>query len=108
KCVPLAAVLLGAKRSTIQYVDIFAGLAFLSDFVEVSPLRVPRGSLLLGTNIDVRVAVVVNANGDRELTVEDAANTPGIMKTGDVSVSFISDATGYLYSNPYSSDPDAP
>src|SRR5699024_9825787 len=47
-------------------------------------------------------------NGDRELTVEDAVNNPGIMKTGDVSVSFISDATGYLYSNPYSSDPEAP
>src|SRR5699024_6327292 len=55
-CVPMEAVLLGDKDSTMQYGDIFAELAFLPDFVEVSPLRVPRGSLLLGTNIDVRVA----------------------------------------------------
>lgn len=107
-CVPMESVLLGSKDSTMQHGDVFAELAFLPNFVEVSPLRVPRGSLLAGTNIDVRVAGVIHPNGDKEYTEGEAATTAGIMKTGKVSVSFISDATGYLYSNPYSTDPNAP
>src|SRR5699024_9887044 len=107
-CVPMESVLLGDKDSTMQHGDVFAELAFLPNFVEVSPLRVPRGSLLAGTNIDVRVAGIINPNGDNEFTEEEAATTAGIMKTGKVSVSFISDATGYIYSNPYSTDPAAP
>lgn len=107
-CVPMESVLLGNKDSTMQYGDVFAELAFLPNFVDVSPLRVPRGSLLTGTNIDVRVAGVINPNGDNEFTEEEAATTAGIMKTGKVSVSFISDATGYIYNNPYSTDPTAP
>src|SRR5699024_11010125 len=49
-CVPMESVLLGDKDSTMQYGDVFAELAYLPNFVEVSPLRVPRGSLLAGTN----------------------------------------------------------
>lgn len=116
-CVPMESVLLGDKDSTMQSGDVFAELAYLPNFVEVSPLRVPRGSLLTGTNIDVRVGGVIDANGDKIIldngdeilpTIEEAIDKAGIMKTGDVSVSFISDATGYIYSNPYSTDADAP
>src|SRR5699024_2979416 len=38
-CVPMESVLLGDKDSTMQYGDVFAELAFLPNFVEVSPLR---------------------------------------------------------------------
>lgn len=107
-CVPMESVLLGDKDSTMQYGDVFAELAFLRNFAEVSPLRVPRGSLLAGTNIDVKVAGIINPNGDKDFSPEEAAEIAGLMKTGKVSVSFVSDATGYIYSNPYSSDPAAP
>src|SRR5699024_722875 len=80
----------------MQQGDILAELAFLTKFAKVSPLRIPRGSLLTGTNIDVKIAGAVPAAVD------------GSMSTGDVSVSFISDAVGYIFPNPYSSAADAP
>lgn len=95
-CVPLQSVLLGSEDATMQQGDILAELAFLPKFAKVSPLRIPRGSLLTGTNIDVKIAGAVPAAVD------------GSMSTGDVSVSFISDAVGYIFPNPYSSAADAP
>lgn len=95
-CVPLQSVLLGEDDATMQQGDIFAELAYLPKFPKVSPLRIPRGSLLTGTTIDVKIAGAVEAATD------------GSMSTGDVSVSFISDAVGYIYPNPYSSASDAP
>lgn len=95
-CVPLQSVLLGSEDATMQQGDVLAELAFLPKFAKVSPLRIPRGSLLTGTNIDVKIAGAVPAAVD------------GSMSTGDVTVSFISDAVGYIFPNPYSSAADAP
>lgn len=95
-CVPLESVLLGDKDATMQQGNVLAELAYLSNYPDVSPIRVPRGSLLTGTNIDVQVAGILPAAND------------GTMSTGDVSVTFVSDATGYISANPYSDDPSAP
>src|SRR5699024_10461203 len=73
-CVPLQSVLLGSEDATMQQGDVLAELAFLPKFAKVSPLRIPRGSLLTGTNIDVKIAGAVPAAVD------------GSMSTGDVSV----------------------
>jgi|GEM_PF-480813 len=95
-CVPLDSLVLGNKDSTMQSGDVFAELAYLPRYPDVSPLRVPRGSLLSGTNIKVKLAGSV------------PAATDGSMDTGEVSVSFLSDAVGYIFPNPYSTDPKAP
>src|SRR5699024_1094364 len=95
-CVPLESVLLGDKDATMQQGNVLAELAYLSNYPDVSPIRVPRGSSLTGTNIDVQVAVILPADND------------GTMSTGDVSITFVSDATGYISANPYSDDPSAP
>lgn len=95
-CVPLDSILLGDKDATMQSGDVFAELAFLPDFAEISPLRVPRGSLLSGSNIKVKLAGTVPAATDDSLD------------TGEVSVTFISDAVGYISPNPYSDSPNAP
>lgn len=95
-CVPLESLLLGNKDSTMQKGNVFAELAYLPRYPDVSPLRVPRGSLLLGTNIKVKLAGSVPAANDDS------------MDTGEVSVTFLSDAIGYIFPNPYSNDPKAP
>ncbi len=91
-CVPLMSTLLGNKDATLQSGDVHAELAYLPNYPDVSPLRIPRGSLLTGSNIDVRVG------GD----------VPAGFSTGDISVTFLSDATGYLLPNPYSDAHEAP
>ncbi|MBM1142337.1 Ig-like domain-containing protein [Alcanivorax sp. ZXX171] len=91
-CVPIDAVLLGDRDATQQSGNVFTELAYQPDFPQVSPLRIPRGSLLNGTNVSVKVAGTV----------------PAGIETGDVTVTFLSDATGYLMPNPYSNRDDAP
>ncbi len=91
-CVPIEAVLLGDADATQQRGDVFTELAFLPNYPEVSPLRIPRGSLLTGSNVRVKVAGVV----------------PAGIETGDIAVTFLSDASGYLLPNPYSERPEAP
>jgi len=91
-CVPIEAVLLGDGDATQQSGDVFTELAFLPHYPEVSPLRIPRGSLLTGSNVKVKIAGVV----------------PGGIETGDIAVTFLSDASGYLLPNPFSQRPEAP
>ena len=91
-CVPVQSTLLGSKDATMQGGDVFAELAFLPNYPEVSPLRIPRNSLLSGSNIEVKVAGEVKAG----------------IETGAIAVTFLSDASGYLMPNPYSDAHEAP
>lgn len=91
-CVPIRSTLLGDRDATQQSGDVFAELAFQPRFPFVGPLRIARGSLLTGSNVQVRIAGTV----------------PAGIETGDVSVTFLSDGTGYLMPNPYSQRPEAP
>ena len=91
-CVPIQSTLLGDKDATMQTGDVFAELAFLPNYPDVSPLRIPRNSLLSGSNVTVKVAGEVEAGID----------------TGAISVTFLSDASGYLLPNPYSDAHEAP
>ena len=91
-CVPVQSTLLGSKDATMQGGDVFAELAFLPNYPEVSPLRIPRNSLLSGSNIEVKVAGEVSAG----------------IETGAIAVTFLSDASGYLMPNPYSDAHEAP
>lgn len=91
-CVPVQSTLLGGKDATLQSGDVYAELAFLPNYPDVSPLRIARNSLLTGSNIEVKIAGEVHAG----------------METGAISVTFLSDASGYLLPNPYSDAPEAP
>ncbi|MGJ3256906.1 MAG: Ig-like domain-containing protein [Alcanivorax sp.] len=91
-CVPIQSTLLGDKDATMQTGNVFAELAHLPNYPDVSPLRIPRNSLLTGTNVTVKVAGEVAAG----------------IETGAISVTFLSDASGYLLPNPYSDAHQAP
>ncbi len=91
-CVPLLARLLGDTTVARQSGDVFAELAHTPNFPEVTPLRIPRGSLLKGDPLAVRIGGQVDAGFD----------------SGEVTVTFLSDATGYLIPNPYSDSDTAP
>jgi hypothetical protein len=90
--VPVIATLLGDNTQSQQQGDVFTELAFVPNYPLATPLRISRGSLLKGDALDVRVSGEVPAGFD----------------SGDVTVQFISDASGYLLPNPYSDAPDAP
>ncbi len=91
-CVPLIAKLLGDNTASKQQGNVFAELAFAPNFPDKTPLRIPRGSLLKGDPLDVNIGGAVPAGFD----------------SGEVTVTFLSDANGYLLPNPYSDDPGAP
>ncbi|MAX55778.1 MAG: hypothetical protein CL537_09765 [Alcanivoracaceae bacterium] len=91
-CVPLQSTLLGSKDATLQSGNVYAELAYLPNYPDVSPLRIARNSLLTGSNIDVKVG----------------GEIPAGISTGDISVTFLSDASGYLLPNPYSDAHEAP
>ena len=94
--IPVNAMLLGGVGSatapavTQQEGDVLGDLAFLPDWPTVSPLRIRRGTLLTGSNIDVKIGGKVDAG----------------FESGQVRVQFLSDANGYLIPNVY--DPDGP
>jgi len=91
-CVPLIARLLGDSTASKQQGNVFAELAFAPNFPDKTPLRIPRGSLLKGDPLEVNIGGAVPAGFD----------------SGEVTVTFLSDANGYLLPNPYSDDPGAP
>lgn len=90
--VPINALLLGERSSSQQQGDIHAELAFVPDYPDVTPLRVPRGSLLRGSSV----------------AVEIAGEVPAGFETGEISVRFVSDAAGFLLPNPYTQAEDSP
>lgn len=91
-CVPVIANLLGDTTVSKQSGDVFAHLAFAPNFPDITPLRIPRGSLLKGEPLAVKIGGQVDAGFD----------------SGAVTVTFLSDANGYLIPNPYTDDPSAP
>lgn len=90
--VPIASRLLGNNSASQQAGNMYAELAFVPNFPEVTPLTMRRGNLLSGSSVDVKIVGVV----------------PAGLSTDSIRVSIISDATGYMLPNPYSRAVDAP
>lgn len=103
-CVPIKSVLLGDTTSSQTTGDLFAELAFVPNFPDATPLRISRGTLLNGASVDVLVAgyvpMLIDTDNDGE------TDTP--LATGDIKVTFLSDANGYLFANPYTDKADEP
>lgn len=97
-CVPVVAKLLGDTTESGQMGNIYAQLAFAPNFALNTaskgkiPLRIKKGALLNGS------ALSVNIGGQ----------VPAGFNSGAVTVTFMSDANGYLLPNPYTSNPNAP
>src|SRR5699024_4309445 len=53
-CVPVNSVILVDKDASMQQGDLLAELAYIPNYPNITPLRVPRGSVLSGSNIKVR------------------------------------------------------
>ena len=103
-CVPVESILLGDESISQAMGNLYAELAFVPNYPEVTPLRVPRGTLLSGSSLDVLVAGQVPMWVDTD--DDDQADTP--LQSGNLSVTFVSDANGFLMPNPYSRQYDAP
>ncbi|MBL3557911.1 MULTISPECIES: Ig-like domain-containing protein [Marinobacter] len=99
--VTLNSVLQGIAGPSQQTGGLFAELAYAPAFEadEPLPLRVPKGSVLNSSSLDVRI------NGS--VPVIDPG-TGEIQQTGNIKVTMLSDATGYLMPNPYTDDMNAP
>lgn len=89
--VPVNSTLLGNDSATQSEGNVAAELASSVVYPFVTPIRVPRNTLLTGSNIDVMIGGAV----------------PAGISSGKVKMHFLSDATGYLTSNPYSTRGDA-
>lgn len=97
--VRLGSNLLGPDNQTFMGPDaggpkdlIFAQLASLSEYPEVTPMTIPKGTLLRGTEVDVKVAGL----------------QPAGLTSGEIRVRFLSDANGFMVPNPYSDSKRAP
>lgn len=99
--VTLNSVLQGQAGPSQQTGSLFAELAFAPSFgaEESLPLRIPKGSVLNSTSLDVFVGGIV--------PVADAA-TGELQTTGNIKVTMLSDATGYMSPNAYTDDINAP
>ena len=90
--VPVESFVLGSESFTKLEGDLAADLAFVPDFPGAVPLRVPAGSVLSGSAVDVNILGEVDAG----------------IETGEVQITLLSDANGYLIPNPFSDAKDAP
>lgn len=95
--IALGSVLLGNTPNSWQTGEMWAELAYSPNFPEMTPLRIPRGTLLSSTSLDVNVGGVV-----------PLMTATGVQQTGDIHVTMTTDAIGYLYRNPFSDADDAP
>lgn len=102
----LNSVLQGVTDPSQQTGSLFAELGYAPEFGadEPLPLRIPRNSVLRGTSIDVKVGGKVPILKARE----GDGNYGPQETTGDIKVTMISDATGYLSPNPYTDNDSAP
>ena len=104
--VTLNSVLQGTAGPSQQTGSLFAELGYAPSFGsdEPLPLRIPRNSVLRGTSIDVKVGgevpILKARAGDGNYGPQET--------TGDIKVTMISDATGYLSPNPYTDNDSAP
>ncbi|MBI53183.1 MAG: hypothetical protein CL551_02240 [Alcanivorax sp.] len=90
--VPVNSTLLGQDSATQSSGNVSAELASTVSYPDVTPFRIARGTLLTGSNIDVMIGGAV----------------PAGISSGQVNMHFLSDATGYMVPNPYSTADDAP
>ena len=90
--VPVQSFVLGDESFTGLSGDLAADLAFAPNFPNAVPLRVPAGSVLRGTPVDVNIL----------------GEIPSGLETGEVTITILSDANGYLIPNPFSDSPSAP
>ncbi|MBC7190790.1 Ig-like domain-containing protein [Marinobacter sp.] len=90
--VPVESFVLGSESFTRLEGDLAADLAYVPDFPGAVPLRVPAGSVLSGSPVEVNILGEVNAG----------------IETGKVQITLLSDANGYLIPNPFSDAKDAP
>jgi len=99
--VTLNSVLQGIAGPSQQTGGLFAELAYAPSFGadEPLPLRVPKGSVLTSSSLDVKI------NGSVPVI---NPSTGQMQTTGDIKVTMLSDATGYLSPNPYTDDLNAP
>lgn len=99
--VTLNSVLQGVAGPSQQPGDLFAELAFAPAFRadEALPLRVPKGSVLNSTSLNVRIG--------GEVPILNAT-TSQLQTTGNIKVTLLSDASGYMSPNPYTDDLNAP
>ncbi|MEC7433887.1 MAG: alkane uptake protein AupB, partial [Pseudomonadota bacterium] len=99
--VTLNSVLQGEAGPSQQTGDLFAELAYAPAFDadEALPLRIPKGSVLKSTSLNVLVGGKVQ--------VLDAA-TGEDQQTGTIKVTMLSDASGYMSPNQYTDDINAP
>lgn len=91
-CVPVVGTLLAHQTSSKLSGNVFAQLAYVVNFPQVTPLRIKKGSIFTGNALQVLIGGKVPVGFD----------------SGKVHIQLISDATGYLYPNPNSSSPNAP
>src|SRR5690554_6312359 len=99
--VVLNSVLQKVTDSSQQTGSLFAELAYAPSFEanEAIPLRIPKGSVLESTSLNVKVGGKVQ--------VLDAA-TGNKQQTGTIKVTMLSDASGYMSPNAYTDDLSAP
>ncbi|MFO7528049.1 MAG: Ig-like domain-containing protein [Marinobacter sp.] len=99
--VTLNSVLQGTAGPSQQTGGLFAELAYAPAFEadQPLPLRVPRSSVLNSSSLDVKI------NGTVPIINPE---TGEIQQTGNIKVTMISDASGYLLPNPYTDDLNAP
>lgn len=99
--ITLESVLQGNAGPSQQTADLFAHVAYApaNDDAFGVPLRIPRNSKLASSSLDIRI------NG-RVPVIDESTGT--IQTTGDIKVTMLSDASGYLLPNPYSNSPSAP
>lgn len=93
--VGLRSILLGQDNSTRAQGTVFAELGYIPRFdanKQSVPLRIDRGTLMSGSNVDVNVAGALPAGFSSEA----------------IEVRFLSDANGFLMANPYTDDENAP
>lgn len=93
--VGLRSILLGQDNSTRAQGTVFAELGYIPRFdanKQSVPLRIDRGTLMTGSNVDVNVAGALPAGFSSEA----------------IEVRFLSDANGFLMANPYTDDENAP
>ena len=99
--VTLSSVLMGEAGPSKMSGGLFAELAYAPNFPGDAPLpfRVPKGSQLSSSSL------TLNINGS--VPIADSSNN-SIERTGNLIVKLLTDATGYLYPNPYSDSVEAP
>ncbi|MDX1755991.1 MAG: Ig-like domain-containing protein [Marinobacter sp.] len=95
--IALSSVLLGDTPYAWQTGEMWAELAYSPNYPDMTPLRIPRGTVLSSTSLDVNVGGVVPLMTER-----------GVQQTGEIRVTMTTDAIGYLYRNPFSNADDAP